>query len=65
MSVIRSPQTHNERKATVHHITEARIEDYPIKVRPRYLPTNWDDIMLPVVKCWKDCGRENQYKSIN
>jgi len=63
--MFRHPATQNERKANLHHIQEARVEDYPLPVRLKrqVLPSNWDDIYPSNIrnKSWKE-NRKVQYK---
>ena len=59
----RNPKTNNERKQTLTLEVENRLEDYGIKTRARYLPSNWDDILRSrrFCKSWKE-NRQHQFR---
>ena len=63
--MFRHPQTQNERVANLHHMQEARIEDYPplVRLKRRILPSNWDDIYPSNIRntSWKE-SRSTQFK---
>ena len=50
MKWFRCPKTNNERRKSVN---DPELMQYKIKIRPRYLPSNWDDLWIHIEKSWK------------